>query len=57
MSDYRMITLQQQPEWKEWAARWFHEKWNIPLEAYLESMEECIRHKGVVPQWYIVVLG
>lgn len=57
MSDYRMITLQQQPEWKEWAARWFHEKWNIPLEAYLESMEECIRHKGVVPQWYIVVQG
>lgn len=55
MSDYKMITLQQQPEWKDRAARWFHEKWNIPLEAYLESMKECLENKNAVPQWYIVV--
>ncbi len=55
MSDYRMIKIQQQPEWKDRAAIWFHEKWNIPLEAYLESMDECLKSENAVPQWYIAV--
>lgn len=55
MNNYRIIKIQQQPEWKDRAAEWFHEKWNIPLEAYLESMKECLENKNAVPQWYIVV--
>lgn len=53
--EYKIIRLSEQPEIKEQAAQWFHEKWGIPLAAYLESMEECLTGKGAVPQWYVAV--
>ncbi len=53
--DYKIIRLADRPEIKEQAAQWFHEKWQIPLEAYLESMEESLSGKGPVPQWYVAV--
>lgn len=34
------------------AAEWFHEKWGIPLAAYEESIEACLKGEGPVPQWY-----
>lgn len=37
------------------AARWFHEKWGIPEETYRESMEDCLRQRAPVPQWYLVL--
>ncbi len=42
-----------------YAARWFSSKWGIPVQAYEESMEECIEGGGVraVPQWYAVIEG
>ncbi len=57
MSNYRIIKIQEHPELKNYAANWFHEKWNIPLEAYLESIDECMKNKTAVPQWYIVIIG
>ena len=48
-----IIKLRDKPVMKEEMARWFHEKWGIPLEAYLESMEECLAKKTGVPQWYV----
>ena len=33
--DYKIVRLTDRPELKEQAARWFHEKWGIPLEAYM----------------------
>ena len=48
------IILRDHPEWKDRAATWFHKKWGIPEEAYLESMEECQNKQNGVPQWYIV---
>lgn len=38
-------------------ANWFHEKWNIPLEAYLESIDECLENRNAIPQWYIAISG
>ncbi|MGN9161953.1 GNAT family N-acetyltransferase [Clostridium sulfidigenes] len=52
-----LIKIQEHPELKNYAANWFHEKWNIPLEAYLESIDECMKNKTPVPQWYIVIIG
>lgn len=46
---YEIIRLTDRPVMKERAAQWFHEKWGIPLEAYLESMEECLKGKSVFP--------
>lgn len=55
--NYSIVRLADRPDMKEEAARWFHEKWGIPLEAYLESMEECLAKKGPVPSWYLAVEG
>ena len=43
------------PEWLEQAAEWFHGKWHVPVEAYRESMEESLKGKNPVPQWYLMV--
>ncbi|MEH2957415.1 GNAT family N-acetyltransferase [Candidatus Merdisoma sp. JLR.KK006] len=53
--DYKIIRLTDAPEIKEQAAKWFHDKWGIPLEAYQKSMEECLTKREPVPQWYMAV--
>lgn len=47
--------LREFPDYKEQAARWFSQKWGIPLSAYLESMEQCVSQKTGVPQWYFIL--
>ena len=42
MSEYIYINLRQKKELKEAAANWFHEKWGVPTEAYLECMDACL---------------
>lgn len=49
-----IITIKDDPKQQKTAATWFHEKWNVPVEAYLESMEESCAAKNGVPAWYIV---
>ena len=39
MDKYRYVTLRDRPELKETAADWFHRKWGVPKEAYLECMD------------------
>lgn len=50
-----IIRLKDQPELLTAAAQWFHEKWGIPLEAYLESMQQCLAGNHPVPQWYLAL--
>ena len=38
MTKYQYITLREMPELKKSAAEWFHNKWGVPTEAYLECM-------------------
>lgn len=38
MCDYKYITLREKPELMIEAATWFHSKWHVPREAYLECM-------------------
>ena len=38
MKGYAFLTLRERPEILEPAAGWFHEKWGVPKEAYLECM-------------------
>ena len=52
---YKIIRLIDKPEIKGQMAQWFHEKWGIPLDAYLESMEDCLTAKKPVPQWYVAM--
>ena len=49
------IPVRDWPEAREEIAVWFHERWHIPLEAYRESIAECLEKKPGVPQWYVVL--
>lgn len=53
--EYRIIKIKEHKELVAQASEWFHEKWNIPKEAYMDSMEDCIKDISPVPQWYIVL--
>lgn len=50
----KIIRLVDRPELMEAMAAWFNEKWGIPLEAYLDSMRECLAGGRAYPQWYAV---
>jgi N-acetylglutamate synthase-like GNAT family acetyltransferase len=52
---YEILSLWDHPELADRAARWFHEKWGVPLEAYRESMAACLEKAGPVPQWYTAI--
>ncbi len=51
MEEYRYITLAEKPELKEEAASWFHSKWGIPKEAYLECMNAYLDNETDY-DWY-----
>ncbi|MBQ9828202.1 MAG: GNAT family N-acetyltransferase [Lachnospiraceae bacterium] len=51
------IPVRDWPEAKEEIATWFHERWKIPLQAYRQSIRDCLRNEDSVPQWYVVVRG
>ena len=55
MCEYHIMNLREKPLWKQKAAQWFHEKWNVPVDAYLESIEESLNSENPVPQWYLAV--
>lgn len=55
--NYKITRLSDKPELKNVMAQWFHEKWGIPLDAYLTSMNECLESNAPIPQWYVAVDG
>jgi len=52
MAAYRYLTLREKPELKATAAEWFHNKWRIPTEAYLECMDSYLRNETEYG-WYL----
>jgi GNAT superfamily N-acetyltransferase len=52
MCDYNFITLREMPELMDDAATWFHSKWGVPREAYLECME-AYQHQETEYGWYL----
>lgn len=57
MSQYEIIRLLDKPEYKDRMADWFSSKWRIPRNAYVESMDACIKNEKKVPQWYVALDG
>ncbi len=53
--NYTIISLSNNPTMKARMATWFHQKWGIPLEAYQNSMTECLETKSAVPSWYVAM--
>ena len=56
MGAYRNVKLTEKIEIKEKAANWFHEKWGVPLEAYLDIMESAI-NGDPIQEWYLCLDG
>lgn len=52
MNSFDYITLRERAELKNSAAEWFHCKWGIPTEAYLECMEAYLK-KETEYGWYL----
>ena len=48
--------MRERPEIKESAAEWFHSKWGVPSEAYLECMEDYLSGKTEYG-WYLCLDG
>lgn len=47
----RLIKLTERRDLKEKAAHWFSEKWGIPVELYIESIEDSF--SSIIPSWYL----
>ena len=56
MSDYQFITLREEPSLKDEAALWFHSKWGVPKEAYLECMDAYLSGETELG-WYLCLDG
>ncbi len=54
---YPIVKLCERGDLIPYAAQWFHQKWGISENAYLESLEECRAKGSVVPSWYVVLDG
>ena len=52
MEGLEFITLREKPTLKDAAAEWFHSKWGIPKEAYLECMESYLMNETEYG-WYL----
>lgn len=56
METVTYITLQERPELKDDAAQWFHQKWGVPVEAYLACMDAYLANKTEYG-WYLCLDG
>lgn len=56
MDELKYIDLAVMPQLKERAAEWFHSKWGVPTEAYLECMNAYLNNETKYG-WYLCLDG
>lgn len=56
MDELRIVDLRVNPKIKNDAAEWFHSKWGVPTEAYLECMESYLSGETEYG-WYLCLDG
>lgn len=56
MNELQYKSLREIPERKDAAAQWFHEKWGVPKEAYLDCMEAYLNGETEYG-WYMCLDG
>lgn len=52
MNKYEIVTLRKKKELKKIAAKWFHSKWGVPEEAYLQCMNSYLNNETEYG-WYL----
>ena len=56
MDSYRYITLRERPDMKAVAAEWFHSKWSVPAQAYIDCMDAYLAEETEYG-WYLCLYG
>lgn len=56
MKNLKFITLRQAPDCTDCAADWFHSKWHVPKQAYLDCMTAYLRGETEYG-WYLCLDG
>jgi len=56
MEELQFIVLRDREELKDKAAQWFHEKWGVPKEDYLECMDAYLNGETEYG-WYLCLDG
>ena len=56
MDGFQCVTLRERPDLEQAAAEWFHGKWGVPKDAYLECMEAYL-HRAAEYGWYLCLNG
>ena len=56
MENLTYITLRERPALKNDAAQWFHQKWGVPVEAYLACMDAYLANETEYG-WYLCLDG
>lgn len=56
METVTYITLRERPELKDNAAQWFHQKWGVPVDAYLACMDAYLANETEYG-WYLCLNG
>ena len=57
MEAYEIVSLRTSGAYMARAAEWFHQKWGVAKDLYLQSMEDCLRGTDAVPRWYLALAG
>ena len=52
MKEYEFVNLRHRPELMEEAAAWFHDKWGVPKDTYLECMKAYLMNETEYG-WYL----
>ena len=52
MNQYKFVKLKEMPSIKDETAEWFHSKWRVPKEAYIECMEAYLKGETEYG-WYL----
>ena len=52
MKEFQYIALREKPDLMNESAAWFHSKWGVPEEAYLECMEAYL-NKETELGWFL----
>ena len=56
MEELQFVVLRDKKELKDKAAQWFHEKWGVPKEAYLECIDAYLSGETEFG-WYLCLDG
>ncbi len=54
--EYSTIALRSRPALKDTAAQWFHEKWDVPKDAYLDCISAYLNGETEYG-WYLCLEG